>query len=99
MKITEKEVRRIAHLANLELSEDAIAQYSKDMEQILTYVDKLNELNTDDVEPMTQVIYDGSETSTMRADTLGPSFEQDKALREAPLAGAGHFKVPKVIER
>ena len=60
MKITKKEVRYIARLANLELSEEAITQYSKDMEEILTYVDKLNELDTSDVEPMAQVIYDGT---------------------------------------
>ena len=99
MKITQKEVRYIARLANLELSEEAIAQYSKDMEEILTYVDKLNEIDTSDVEPMAQVIYDGSAISTMKDDMPVRSFDQEKALREAPLAGAGHFKVPKVIER
>ena len=99
MKITEEEVRSIARLANLELSEEAIKQYSKDMEEILTYVDKLNELDTSGIEPMAQVIYEGSETATLRDDARTPSFDQDTALREAPLSGAGHFKVPKVIER
>jgi aspartyl-tRNA(Asn)/glutamyl-tRNA(Gln) amidotransferase subunit C len=99
MKITEEEVRYIAQLANLELSEQAIAQYSRDMEEILTYVDKLNELDTSAVEPMAQVIYEGSETATLRDDAPAPSFDQETALREAPLKGAGHFKVPKVIER
>jgi aspartyl-tRNA(Asn)/glutamyl-tRNA(Gln) amidotransferase subunit C len=99
MKITEKEVRYIAQLANLKLSEEAIARYSKDMEEILTYVEKLNELDTSEVEPMAQVIYEGSETATLRDDVRTPSFDQETALREAPLKGAGHFKVPKVIER
>ena len=99
MKIIKKEVRYIARLANLELSEEAITQYSKDMEEILTYVDKLNELDTSDVEPMAQVIYDGTAISTMKDDAPAPSFDQEKALRESPLSGAGHFKVPKVIER
>jgi len=99
MKITEEEVRYIAQLANLELSEEAISRYSKDMEEILTYVDKLSELDTSAVEPMAQVIYEGSETATLRDDVRAKSFDQDTALREAPLKGAGHFKVPKVIER
>jgi aspartyl-tRNA(Asn)/glutamyl-tRNA(Gln) amidotransferase subunit C len=99
MKITEEEVRYIAQLANLELSEQAVVQYSRDMEEILTYVDKLNELDTSAVEPMAQVIYEGSETATLRDDAPAPSFDQETALREAPLKGAGHFKVPKVIER
>ncbi len=99
MKITEKEVRYIAQLANLRLSEEAVVRYSKDMEEILTYVDKLNELDTSEVEPMAQVIYEGSETQTLRDDVRAPSFDQETALREASLKGAGHFKVPKVIER
>lgn len=99
MKITEKEVRYIAGLSNLELSDDEVAKYRADLEEILTYVDKLNELDTSDVEPMAQVIYEGSETATFREDETRPSLEQEEALDCAPESGAGHFKVPKVIER
>jgi aspartyl/glutamyl-tRNA(Asn/Gln) amidotransferase C subunit len=48
---------------------------------------------------MAQVIYPGSETATLRDDAVGASFSQDLALQSAPKAGAGHFKVPRVIER
>ena len=99
MKITEKEVRYIADLSNLELSDDEVAKYRADLEEILTYVEKLNELETSNVEPMAQVIYEGSETATFREDETQRSLEQEEALDCAPESGAGHFKVPKVIER
>ena len=99
MKISEKEVRYIADLANLELSDEEIGRYRADLEEILTYVEKLNELDTSNVEPMAQVIYEGSETATFREDETRPSLEQQEALASAPQSGAGHFKVPKVIER
>ncbi len=99
MKISEKEVRYIADLANLELSDEEIGRYRADLEEILTYVEKLNELDTSNVEPMAQVIYEGSETATFRKDETRPSLEQEEALASAPQSGAGHFKVPKVIER
>lgn len=99
MKITEKEVRYIAGLANLNLSDNAIKRYAADMEQILGYVNKLNELDTSQIEPMTQVLYETDDTATLREDVLETSYSEPKALQSAPLAGAGHFKVPRVIER
>lgn len=99
MKISEKEVRYIADLANLRLTDEEVDKYSGDLEEILNYVDKLNELDTADVEPMAQVIYPGTETSTLRDDVNRPSFDRDVVLRPAPQSGAGHFKVPRVIER
>lgn len=99
MKISDKEVRYIAGLAHLNLSDGEVGAYQKDLEEILTYVEKLGELDTDAVEPMAQVVYEGSETKTLREDEPEPSFDRDRALSNAPLAGAGHFKVPLVIER
>lgn len=97
-RITRKEVQRIANLANLSLSEADIAKYARDLEEILGYVDQLNELDTEGVEPMAQVLH-AENLAPQRADVPGPSFDQDTALRSAPLAGDGHFKVPKVIDR
>jgi aspartyl-tRNA(Asn)/glutamyl-tRNA(Gln) amidotransferase subunit C len=99
VKITEKEVRNIAELAHLNLSDDEIVAYQGDMEGILSYVDKLNELPTDDVEPMAQVLFEGAEEKGLRDDVLEPSMDVDKALSNAPMAGAGQFKVPRVLER
>lgn len=99
MKITAKEVRYVAGLANLRLADNEVEKLSTDLEEILTYVDKLNELDTAHVEPMAQVLYDAGETATLRPDENAPSFPVEKALKSAPLSGAGYFKVPLVIER
>jgi len=99
VKIDEKEVRYVADLANLKLSEKEIARLSRDMNEILTHMDKLNELDTSGVEPMAQVLYDAGETATLREDVPGETLSSETALANAPLSGAGHFKVPKVIER
>lgn len=96
--ITREEVERIASLANLSLSDADIAKYARDLKEILGYVNQLNELDTEGVEPMAQVLH-AENLAPLRADTPGPSFDQDTALRSAPLAGDGHFKVPKVIDR
>lgn len=98
MRITPEEVLRIARLANLRLSEEDTARYARDLEEILAYVDQLNELDTSGVEPMAQVLHEANATP-LREDAPGRSFRQETALRCAPLAGDGHFKVPKVIDR
>lgn len=99
MKITEKEVRYVADLANLKLSEPEIAQVAHNLDEILAHMDRLGEINTDGVEPMAQVLYDAPETATLRDDVPRPPLGNDAALANAPLAGAGYFKVPRVIER
>jgi aspartyl-tRNA(Asn)/glutamyl-tRNA(Gln) amidotransferase subunit C len=99
VKITEKEVRNIAELAHLNLSDDEIVAYQGDMEEILSYVDKLNELPTDGIEPMAQVLFEGAEAAGLRADELKTSMNVNKAMSNAPLSGAGQFKVPWVLER
>ncbi len=99
MKISEKEVRYIAELAHLNLSDEEIRAYQGDLEEILTYVDKLDELDTASVEPMSHVLYPGAEEAALREDRLEPGLSREQALSNAPLSGAGHFKVPLVIER
>lgn len=99
MKITEPEVRYVADLANLQLTDLEIARLAKDMDEILTYMDALSELDTSTVEPMAQVLYQSEETATLRADEPIPPLGNAAALANAPLAGAGYYKVPKVIER
>ncbi len=99
MKITETEVRSVADLANLKLTDAEIARLAKDMDEILTHMDALSELDTSTVEPMAQVLYQSEETATLRPDQPVPPLGNEAALANAPLAGAGYFKVPKVIER
>ena len=99
MKITEREVRYVADLANLKLSDEEIGRLSKDLDEILTHIDTLNELDTSNVQPMAQVLYDAEENATLRDDQERPCLGNELALANAPLSGAGYFKVPKVIER
>jgi aspartyl-tRNA(Asn)/glutamyl-tRNA(Gln) amidotransferase subunit C len=99
VKITESEVRNVADLANLDLTESEIVRLAKDMDEILTHMDALNELDTSTVEPMTQVLYQSEETATLRADQAIPPIGNEAALANAPVSGAGYYKVPKVIER
>ncbi|HEU0124176.1 MAG TPA: Asp-tRNA(Asn)/Glu-tRNA(Gln) amidotransferase subunit GatC [Bryobacteraceae bacterium] len=99
MKLTEEQVRYVAGLANLTLTDGEIHQYAHDLSDILTHIDKLNELNTDGVEPMAQVLFADEETATLRADEPRPTLTNAEALANAPAAGQGYYKVPRVIER
>ncbi|HLH38708.1 MAG TPA: Asp-tRNA(Asn)/Glu-tRNA(Gln) amidotransferase subunit GatC [Bryobacteraceae bacterium] len=99
MKLTEEQVRNVADLANLALTDAEIGRMRRDLEDILTYIEKLNELDTSGVEPMAQVLYPAGETATLREDRERPPLGVPAALKNAPAAGAGYFKVPKVIER
>ena len=99
MNITEPEIRRVAELANLALTDDEVTRMTKDLSGILSHVDKLEELDTTGVEPMSQVLFDAGETAALREDRERPSLSNHDALANAPLAGSGYFKVPKVIER
>lgn len=99
VKLTEDEVRYVADLANLRLSEEEIHKMSHDLGQILTHIDQLNELDTSNVEPMAQVLYAADEIATLREDVPQTCLTNREALANAPAKGAGYFKVPKVIER
>jgi aspartyl-tRNA(Asn)/glutamyl-tRNA(Gln) amidotransferase subunit C len=99
VKLTEQEVRRVAELANLALSDDEIARMAHDLDGILTYIGKLNQLDTAGVEPMAQVLSESGETATLREDAERPTLGNTAALANAPLSGSGYYKVPKVIER
>jgi aspartyl-tRNA(Asn)/glutamyl-tRNA(Gln) amidotransferase subunit C len=99
VKITEPEVRNVADLANLKLTDEEIGRLSKDLDEILTHIDTLNELDTSNVQPMAQVLYEAEETATLREDRERATLGNEAALANAPLAGGGYYKVPKVIER
>lgn len=99
MKITVEEVRYVAGLANLKLTDAEIQRMRAELDEILAHMDKLNELDTSEVEPMAQVLYEAGETATLREDSERPTLANETALANAPLAGGGYFKVPLVIER
>ena len=99
MKLTTDEVRYVADLANLRLTEDEITRMSHDLGHILTHIDQLNELETKNVAPMAQVLYDADEIATLREDRPREPLSNAEALENAPVSGAGYYKVPRVIER
>ena len=109
MKVSEKDVHYVADLANLELTPEEQTLMVRDLNSILGYVDKLNELDTKDVPPMAQVSerfgVDASKTGTerfayaWREDEVRPSLERDEVMKGAPVSDGEFFKVPKVIEK
>jgi aspartyl-tRNA(Asn)/glutamyl-tRNA(Gln) amidotransferase subunit C len=99
VKITEKEVRYVAGLANLQLDDAEVAKLQADLNGILEHMDKLKEIDTAGVEPMAQVLFDAEETATLREDLPVPPLGNQAGLANAPQPGAGYFKVPLVIER
>ena len=112
MKVTDKDVAYVAELANLELSEEERTGMLRDLNSILEYVDRLNELDTSDVPPMAQVsdrygVDESKQGSSPFAyasredilEGLRKSLPHEEALANAPDADAQFFRVPKVIER
>ena len=99
MKITEQEIRRVAELAQLALTGEEVERMQRDMNGILENIDQLNELDTTNVTPMSQVLFEAEDTATLRADVERPSLSNADAVGNAPISGQGYYKVPKVIER
>ena len=99
MKLTETDVRYVADLANLNLTPDEVARMTHDLGGILAHMDRLAEIDTEGVEPMRQVLYAAPDTATLRHDEAHPTLGVEAALANAPVAGAGYFKIPRVIER
>jgi len=99
MALTEKDARYVAELAHLELTEEEVSKFLPQLDSILEYMQKLNELDTSQVEPMAQVTYSAAENPSLRSDAPRKQFSQDEALANAPEQGAGCFKVPLVIEK
>ncbi len=101
MKISHEDVLHVAALAHLELSEAEVETYRRQLDEILSYVEKLNELDTAQVEPMAQVLA-GTESGAAgvwRDDVVIPAGITDEALEAAPDPAPPYFRVPRVIER
>ena len=100
MKISREDVLRVAELAYLDLSEGELETYRAQIDEILEYIGKLNELDTAGVEPMAQVLGDDrSADATLREDVVMPCNVAAEILKQAPDPEAPYFRVPKVIER
>ena len=108
MKVTEKDVAYVADLANLELTDQERQRMLKDLNSILDYIDRLNELDTSNVPPMAQISakfgQSTAETNngsgqSWREDIPRPSLPHADAMKNAPETDGDFFKVPKVIEK
>ena len=97
-ELTRMDVRQVAKLAHLEITDDEVALYTPQMLDIVRYVEQLNEIDTGDIEPMLGgLTAEGELTATIREDIARSSLGQKAALSQAPSAVEGHFQVPKIL--
>jgi aspartyl-tRNA(Asn)/glutamyl-tRNA(Gln) amidotransferase subunit C len=96
MKIEKETVKHIAHLARLNFNENEILKVQEDLEKITDFMDKLNELNTDEIEPL---IFMSEEINVLRNDVAAVSISQDEALKNAPKKDSDYFRIPKVLNK
>jgi aspartyl-tRNA(Asn)/glutamyl-tRNA(Gln) amidotransferase subunit C len=94
MTIDETLVDQLAHLARLSFENEARTEIKNDLNKMLAFVDKLNELNTDGIEPL---IYMVDETNIMRKDFVQTNITHEEGLKNAPKRDSDYFRVPKVI--
>lgn len=96
MSVTIKDVGHIAKLAKLKFSDEEIEKLQSELNQVLQYIDKLNELNLDEVEPLENI---NPTENIFREDAVKPGITKEEALKNAPSKTDNFFKVPKVIDK
>ncbi len=94
MIVNDKTVEKIAHLARLELSKVQTTKMKEDMNSVLGWMDKLNEINTDDVKPL---IHMSDEINVLRDDEEENLISHEQGLKNAPKKDSNYFRVPKVV--
>ena len=95
MKIKSDELKYVANLARIKIDDDQLVLFSGQLNKILEYIDKLRQLDTKKIEPMSHVL---DISNVYRKDTIKDSFKNQDTLKNAPESKKGFFKVPKVIE-
>ncbi len=95
MSVSRDQVQRVAELARLEFSEEDEARMAEELSQILDYVEKLEELDTSGVPPMSHVL---DVSNVFRPDEVESRIDRDQALEPAPETADGYFQVPKVLD-
>lgn len=96
MKISEEIVEHIAHLARLEFEGDKKQAIKQDMENIISFMNKLSEVPTDNVEPL---IFMNDEYNKLREDVAVVTITQDEGLKNAPKKDSDYFRIPKVLDK
>lgn len=103
MRIGRAQIVNVAELANLELSDGEIERMERDLNAVLEYMEQLNGIDTRDVEPMAHVLGERdpieASASTLRDDEVRAWFGAEEALANAPVAAAGMFVVPRILEK
>ncbi len=94
MPVTRKDVEHIAELARLKFGDEELESFTEQLNEILSYVEKLNELDTENVKPLSHPVESGS---VFREDAVEPSVDRKEALKNAPDSDDEFFRVPKVI--
>lgn len=95
MKISKEEVEYVAHLARLEFGAEEVEKFTLQLDNILSYIDKLNQADTNGVEPMTHAM---PMANAFREDVVTPSLSNEAAVANGPEIRGSSFRVPKVIE-
>ncbi len=95
MQIDENTIDRIALLAKLQFNSEAKKRIKEDMNKMLDFIDKLNELDTENVEPL---LFITDEVNVLREDIAKATISQQEALKNSPDKNSDYFKVPKVIK-
>lgn len=96
MSVTRKDVEYIASLAKLKFEETELDNYTHQLNDILAYVEKLNELDTENIEPLSHPV---ENNNVFREDELKPSISTEEALKNSPNKTEEFFRVPKVINQ
>jgi aspartyl-tRNA(Asn)/glutamyl-tRNA(Gln) amidotransferase subunit C len=96
MEVNDAMVEKLAHLSRLKFNEAEKAEIKNDLQQMITFVEKLNELDLTGVEPL---LHMSDELNVLREDEVKGSISREEALKNAPLHDEQFFKVPKVIRK
>lgn len=96
MKIDQTLIDKLARLSQLEFNSDTKAKMEEDLNKISAFVDKLNEVDTENIDPL---IYLNEETNKLREDEIGKHSPKKEALKNAPTKDSDYFKVPTVLKK
>jgi aspartyl-tRNA(Asn)/glutamyl-tRNA(Gln) amidotransferase subunit C len=96
MEINDAMVDKLAHLSRLQFNDKEKIEIKTDLQRMIGFIEKLNELNLDDVEPL---LFMSEEVNVLREDAIKGSVSREEALKNAPLHDGQFFKVPKVIKK
>jgi aspartyl-tRNA(Asn)/glutamyl-tRNA(Gln) amidotransferase subunit C len=96
MEVNDKLIEKLSDLSRLKFNDEEKEEIKKDLQQMISFIDKMNEVNTNDVEPLLHMT---NEVNILREDEVKGMISQEDALKNAPVHDDSFFKVPKVIKR